>query len=212
MYVSDIGIPSFSGEGDIRFSLNGTTYENNSIVMLEDIGEGGNALDCLTDLTACCRPPYTNSVRSAMGNWFFPNGTRVPSSGQRWDIHRTRGHMKVLMQRRRGGVTGVYHCVIPDALNVIQTIYIGIYTATCEWYMHTPDVHKCAGPYTFFSLGVLTFTTYHKQLCAVRFVLHPSNTNAKNWGCFSTPKHPLVYGLDVKALFPGPAKLSITCT
>ena len=156
--------------------------------MLEDIGEGGNALDCLTDLTACCRPPYTNSVRSAMGNWFFPNGTRVPSSGQHWDIHRTRGHMKVLMQRRRGGVTGVYHCVIPDALNVIQTIYIGIYTATCEWYMHTPDVHKCAGPYTFFSLGVLTFTTHHKQLCAVRFVLHPSNTNAKNLGCFSTPK------------------------
>ena len=164
MYVSDIGISSFSGEGDIRFSLNGTTYENNSIVMLEDIGEGGNALVCLTDLTACCRPPYTNS---AMGNWFFPNGTRVPSSGQRWEIHRTRGHMKVLMQRRRGGVTGVYHCVIPDALNVIQTIYIGIYTATCEWYMHTPDVHKCAGPYKFFSLGVLTFTTHHKQLCAV---------------------------------------------
>ena len=37
----------------------------------------------------------------------------------------------------------------------------------------------------FFSLGVLTFTTHNKQLCAVAV----PNTN---WGCF---KHPLVYGL-----------------
>ena len=27
------------------------------------------------------------------------------------------------------------------------------------------------------------------------YVLYPSNTNAKIWWCFSTPKHPLVYGL-----------------
>ena len=32
----------------------------------------------------------------------------------------------------------------------------------------------------------------------MRFVLHPSNTNAKIWGCFSTPKHPPVYDLDLK--------------
>ena len=30
----------------------------------------------------------------------------------------------------------------------------------------------------FFSLEVLTFTTHHKQLCGVRYVLHPTNTNA----------------------------------
>ena len=79
-----------------------------------------------TNLTACCRSPYT--IRST-GNWFFPNGTRVPSSGHHWDFHRTRGHMRVPLQRRRGGVTGIYHCVIPDAMNVTQTIYIGVYSA-----------------------------------------------------------------------------------
>ena len=133
--TSSNGISSFPGEGDIRFSLNGTIYQNNSIVTLEDIGEGNEALVCLTDQTVCCRYP-------SIGNWFFPNRTRVPSAGTRWEMFRTRGQMKVLMHRRKGGITGVYRCVIPDALNATQTIYIGIYTATCEWYMHTPVVHN----------------------------------------------------------------------
>ena len=36
--------------------------------------------------------------------------------------------MKVNLQRRRGGAEGIYCCVVPDAMNVIQTIFIGIYT------------------------------------------------------------------------------------
>ena len=81
--------------------------------------------------------PYTNAGNKAIGNWFFPNGTRVPSVGSKWDIHRTRGHMKVLLQRRKDGEEGVYRCAIPDAMNVIQTIYIGLYSANNgagEWY------------------------------------------------------------------------------
>ena len=98
---------------------------------LEDISEGADALLCVTDLTACCRPPYTDSIaRSALGNWFFPNGTRVPSSGNWWEFHRTRGQSVVRLQRRRGGVNGIYHCEIPDAMNVIQAIYIGVYRRT----------------------------------------------------------------------------------
>ena len=95
---------------------------------LEDIGEV-DALLCVTDLTACCLRPYPIGV-SAVGNWFFPNGTRVPASAVQWDIHRTRGQSVVRLQRRRGGVTGIYSCVIPDAMNVTQTIYIGVYTAS----------------------------------------------------------------------------------
>ena len=34
----------------------------------------------------------------------------------------------------------------------------------------------------FFSLGVLTFTTHHKQLCAVQYMLYPSH---RNQCCFS---------------------------
>ena len=115
--------------------LRGTNYQNNSLVTLEDIGEGDNALLCITDLTACCRRPYTDSIgQSAVGNWFFPNGTRAPSSGLQWNIHRTRGHMNIALHRREGGEEGIYHCLIRDAMNVTQAIYIGVYIAsTGEW-------------------------------------------------------------------------------
>ena len=117
-----------SSSPGMRFSLRGTTYHNNSIVTLEEIGEGDNALLCVTDLTACCRPPFTDSIeRSALGNWWFPNETRVPSSGVRWDFHRTRGQSAVLLQRRGGGAEGIYRCDIPDEMNVTHTIYIGVY-------------------------------------------------------------------------------------
>ena len=98
---------------------------------LEDISEGDNALRCVTDQTACCRPPYTDSIgQQALGNWWFPNGTRVPASGMRWDFHRTRGQSVILLHRRRDGKEGIYHCTIPDAMNVDQTIYIGVYSTT----------------------------------------------------------------------------------
>ena len=111
--------------------LRNTTYQNNSIVTLEKIGEGDDALLCITNQTACCRPPYTSGMKStAIGNWFFPNGTRVPSSGNNWDFHRTRGQMMVHLQRRRGGAEGIYHCLIPDTFGFTQTIYIGVYSAS----------------------------------------------------------------------------------
>ena len=102
-------------------------------MILEDIGEGDDALLCMTNQTACCRYPYT------AGNWFFPNGTRVPSSDEEWDFHRTRDQSVVLLQRRRGGVEGIYRCEIPDTFGFTQTLYIGVYSAsTGEWYMYTP--------------------------------------------------------------------------
>ena len=119
---------SFPGAGDVWFSLNGTTYQNNSCVVLEDIGEGGDdTLLCVTKFTGCCRPPNTGN-RSSFGNWYFPNATRVPSEGSQWDFYRTRGQMVVGLNRRRGGVEGIYRCRIPDSLNVMQTINIGLYT------------------------------------------------------------------------------------
>ena len=145
LFLCIIGcFPSFSGAGGgVRFSLRGITYQNNSLVTLEDIGEGGNALLCLTDQPACCRPPYTGGNISVQGNWYFPNGTRVPSSGMRWDIHRTRGPSVVIMHRRKEGVDGLYHCDIPDAANVIQKLYIGVYNvSTGECY-----IRKCTLPF-----------------------------------------------------------------
>ena len=127
---TDISISSFP---DVWFSLNGTTYQNNSLVTLEDIGENNTALLCITNLTACCQHPYTGDNGSAIGNWFFPNGSRVPSGTNEWDFYRSRKQSVVLLHRRRGGVEGIYCCEIPDSMNVIQNIYIGVYnTSTGE--------------------------------------------------------------------------------
>ena len=122
--------------GEVGFTFKGATLSNNSLVTLDDIGEGDDALRCMTDNISCCRPPFTQNLsQSALGNWFFPNGTRVPSSG---NIHRTRDDMVVLLHKRRGEVDGVYYCVVPDKEGIEQTTYIGVYTAgTGEWYMHT---------------------------------------------------------------------------
>ena len=123
-------LSSFPGAADVRFSLNGTVYQNNSVVTLEDIGENDDALLCRTDLPNCCRPHHTGEVGSVIGHWFFPNGTQVPSSGKQWDFHRTRGWSVVRLNRRRGGEDGIYRCEIPDTANVTQSIYIGVYTAS----------------------------------------------------------------------------------
>ena len=120
-----LSISSFPGAGDVWFSLNGTTYQNNSIVTLENIGEGGDALLCVTSQTVCCH--NSNTGGSALGKWFFPNGTEVSSSGE---MFRTRGQMVVRLNRRRGGVEGIYCCEIPDAMNFTQTLYIGVYSAS----------------------------------------------------------------------------------
>ena len=126
-------ITTFPDAGDVRFSLNGTTYQNNSLVTLEDIGENDTALLCITDLNACCRPPYTGENGSRIGDWFFPNGTKVPSTGAQWNLYRTRTNMSVRLDRRRSGEDGIYHCKIPESMNVNQTIYIGVYnTSTGE--------------------------------------------------------------------------------
>ena len=61
MAVNDF---SFLHAGDVWFSLNGTTYQNNSLVTLTDIGENDTALLCETNLTACCRQPETARFES----------------------------------------------------------------------------------------------------------------------------------------------------
>ena len=45
------------------------------------------------------------------------------------------------MYRRRGGVEGIYYCEIPDAMNVTQTVYIGVHSAsTGEGYVSGPKI------------------------------------------------------------------------
>ena len=89
---------------------------------LTDIGEGNEALLCMTTLTGVSVP-----VR---GDWYFPNGTRVLSTNNDSEIYGTRGEMVVRMNRRGDGEEGIYHCEIPVSMNVNQTIYIGVYNTS----------------------------------------------------------------------------------
>ena len=123
-----INFSNFPCAGDVWFSLNCSAYQNNSCVTLED---NGTALFCRTDSTAFCK------LNTTLEKWYFPNGSEVCSAGCQCDSD-FRGNMVECMHCRRGGVDGIYHCVIPDSTNVTQTIYIGVYSAgSGEWYMYT---------------------------------------------------------------------------
>ena len=123
----------FPDAGNVWFSLNSTIYQNNSLVALEEIGENDTALLCETNFTACCWRPATDINWLVSGNWFFPNKTEVPNVVVNetidliWDFYRDRDQSVVRMNRRRGGVEGIYHCEIPDSTNSTQNIYIGVY-------------------------------------------------------------------------------------
>lgn len=99
--------------------------ENGSQVSLQMIGEGDNALVAKTPYTNCCVPPFR------MGEWYFPNGTRIgpPRDGQ--SFFRNRGNMVVRLNRRVTDVddsivypTGWYRCELPDGCGDLTSIYI----------------------------------------------------------------------------------------
>ena len=97
---------------------------------LEDIGEGGDALLCMIEQPVCCQYLYTGAIDDDRGNWYFPNGTRINSSGDSLDFNRTRDQIVVHLNRRQVRVPGIYRCEIPNELNVTQNIYIGVYNAS----------------------------------------------------------------------------------
>ena len=104
-------------------------YHNNSVVSLTDIGEGYNALHCLTDLTTCCR----GADGGQAGEWFLPGqispvvGVNAPNAGTE-SFTRSRGPSAVLLNRRIGvmGPTGLYTCQLPDGSGMERTLYIGV--------------------------------------------------------------------------------------
>ena len=57
----------------------------------------------------------------------------------------------VALNRRRGGVEGIYCCEIPDSMNVTQTIYIGVYTTSTS----TGDLSDYAYTLLFFQSEII---------------------------------------------------------
>ena len=106
---------------------------DHSYVNLSEVRNNDNMTNvwCHTDLSTCCsasQGPYR-------GDWYFPDGTRLPFSG---DIYEGRGAQRVVLQRTTAtGPTGIYRCDIPTNAvhdntdtSVRATVYIGLYSGS----------------------------------------------------------------------------------
>ena len=113
---------------DVHLELsNGTQVANHGFLYRGELRD--NPLLCVTpDNITCCSSAETGGA--SLGNWYFPNGTEVPTNDTGWLFYITRGPGVVQLHRRIGGVSGIYHCVIPNQSGVNQTLYVGLYAIT----------------------------------------------------------------------------------
>ena len=110
----------------IGLTLNNVQYTNNSVVNITDIGTDAAALMCTTTNSGCC-----SSVNQET-QWYFPYGTQL-SNADTLPYYRSRSRSPgaVGLNRIPGATTtGVFYCDIPDASGDLQSLYVGIYTAT----------------------------------------------------------------------------------
>ena len=112
-------------------SFNGQTLENHSYVNLSLVGnDKSDSVQCHTDLSMCC----SSAQGFHRGDWYFPDGTRLPVSLASDDIYETRGPQRVYLHRSNQNTSGIYRCDIPtdavhdaDDINVQDTVYVGLY-------------------------------------------------------------------------------------
>ena len=120
---------------DVRLSLNGIEYSNNSVMDINAVGANSldpavEALQCMTDLRPCCKFPY--QVSSLKGEWYYPNGSRVHGAEVvGLPFYRTRGVDNGTVNLFRVDTEtmepiGRYCCQIPNISMVNQTLCVGI--------------------------------------------------------------------------------------
>ena len=115
-------------------SFRGETLPNHGYVdlgLVEDSETGGDGVQCHTDIQACCSTSE-GGIRS--GEWFFPDGMRVPfSNDEDADIYMLRTVQRLELRRREDSLSpsGIYRCRIAvnddDESRVVETVYVGIY-------------------------------------------------------------------------------------
>ena len=99
-------------------SFMGQTLVNHSYVNLSTVGYSSNCVQCYTDLNTCC----SGSQGPHRGDWYFPDGTRLPFSG---DMYEARGAQRVgLCRTNATGPTGIYRCDI--ATNAVHDTDISV--------------------------------------------------------------------------------------
>ena len=108
---------------------------NHSYVYLNTVGEtiGTNAVQCHTDLITCCSKPQGPD----RGDWYFPNGNRLPFAGFGNVYEDRRDRLVGLRHTGSGGTTsGIYRCDIEtNAVNNNSgnvSLFVGLYTSGGE--------------------------------------------------------------------------------
>ena len=100
-----------------------------------DIPDGGEGVQCITDLTTCC----TSTNGAHRGDWYFPDGTRLPFAASNVDTfeHRVSQRVDIRCNSNANSPTGIYRCDIPTNavhddtdISVRDTVYVGLYTAS----------------------------------------------------------------------------------
>ena len=108
--------------------LNGTSYSNNSNILITDIGQGnGGALCCITDLAECCKMGQT-TITKALGDWFSPNGEVVGLNKTNQTLYKNRDHSKVCLHRKIDSISpvGKFCCEVPDATYTNITVCVNL--------------------------------------------------------------------------------------
>ena len=145
MSIKQIDLYLFS-EPSLKFLLRNQTYLNNSTVAINDIGEGDNALLCVTDKPDCCKPPNGTIVQ---GEFYYPNNSSVRTRAGGDSLYRNRGPQVVRLNRRNNVLspTGIYRCEIPDSSGRIRNIYINVtgIDYTCSVFTTINSMSTCTG-------------------------------------------------------------------
>ena len=96
---------------------------NNTLFTLDN---SGVALFCSTDREDCCTDEFTIA-----GNWFLPNGSKLPSTTNTQSLSITLGNqtvgLNVTNSHELPTGSGIYHCEMMDGENVTHYLYAGIY-------------------------------------------------------------------------------------
>ena len=119
-------------------SFMGTTLPNHSYVDFNAVGENRygsytDTVQCHTDLSTCC----STEQLVPRGDWFFPNGTRLPLFNESYDIEESLRSQVVHIRRVNtaiNGPSGIYRCFIGTIAvhsnsdpSVGEAVYVGLY-------------------------------------------------------------------------------------
>ena len=111
-------------------SFMGQTLANYSYVDFSTVRNNANGVQCHTDLNTCC----SSGQGPHRGDWFFPNGTKLPFENCSVCEGRTIKRVALYVRSATTSVFGIFCCEIPTNANhhvmdisVRDKVCVGLY-------------------------------------------------------------------------------------